>query len=602
MSVIIPTPTSNDVPSADIKDVVFAGAKMDEFVSSDNEKYTDRKGVARYTAKGLESLVQNFLLKSGYEFVSDYVDGPVTFTARNQITAYDGEFYRVSASVDLPYTTSGNTSTSWKDDEKNLTPVGDAAIWPLFNALVSKVKEMQSGDFSSSQADNLLSRMQETGMFSYVEIPGEAKGIACMVFGDSADQGNKAGIMIDDRGRLQTFAIVDGLMTAQKVSVPFTMGTGYFNNQFEDRVVRFPCAGQEDDDLSPGLLLTWDTTARKYRVGVMSPFMAGNKGYPVGSINDQMNLLASFYDLGYGLNHSFDHFNTTDVASLRWGKVAIISPGTSGDGARKMSALITAGSYVDYEQATYLLEVNGQNLIRTINAGNMNRGNIAQWIKLTRLSDSTNATPTMNDIPEVGVLVNTTTGNAEVWMKVPYYSPRVSVTVLSLANPAFVSVDWSDWKNNNLRSTEPSGLTYCLTNYPINNQNYVKTNSGAVVYAPNTVIRIKDAMSASSTYNRMSEFLEYGFTSYSDYLAANRYSGSGITVTKSSTGTYSVSGCTLSGKSWKVKPPVAWVDGSSAGVVAITSSASGSFSFTLKNASGTLIDIPDGCWIDFHVS
>lgn len=334
----------------------------------------------------------------------------------------------------------------------------------------------------------------------------------------------------------------------------------------------------------------------------MSPFMVGNLGYPNGGYNDQMNLLASYYDVGYGLNHSFDHFMTTDSAANQWGKVCTIETGTTGGSIKKFTALITAGSYVAYEQSTFLLEVNGQNLISTINAGNLNRGNISQWIKFTRLSDSTNSSPTMNNIPEVGVIVNTSTGKAEVWMKVPYYSPRVSITVLSLANPTYLTVDWSTWKTNTLRTTEPSGITYAMTTYPINNQNYVKTNSGAVVYAPNKVLRMKDAMSATSTYNRMAEFLEYGFTSYSDYFAMNKYSGSSVTVTKNSTGTYTVSGVTLSATAWKVKPPMSWVDGSAAGVVAITSSSSGTFSFTLKNSSGTLIDIPDGTWIDFHVS
>jgi len=614
--------TNNPLGSADPRDLLDNSQIADHFVSDpENESWPDRFGNVRKTWKGIEAdaaakldqiadnassqlatendSFQQFLLNSGYEPLADYVNGPITFERRNQITAYNGELYRPKASVTLPYTTTGNTATTWATDEANFVAVGDAALRPEFNSLLEKVTSMQSGGFSTEDSDNLLGRLQETGMFPYTEIPGESKGVAGFVFGGDGDSDNRAAIIIDERGRLQTYAIVGGKLTAQKVALPFTMGTGYFNNQFEDRVVRFPCAGQEDDDLSPGILLTWDATARKHRIGVMSPFMVGNKGYPNGGINDQMNLLASFYDLGYGLNHSFDHFMTTDTASLQWGKICTISPG---GGVQKLSAMITAGSYVNYEQSTFLLDVNGQNLINTITSGNINRGNINQWIKFTRMADSTNSSPIMNNIPEVGVIVNTTTGNAEVWMKVPYYSPRVSITVLSLDSTAYMTVDWSDWKNNNLRTTEPSGITYAATCYPISNQNYVKTNSGQVVYAPNKVLRIKDVMTTSSSYSRMSEFLEYGFTSYSDYFAVNRYAGSGISVTKSSTGTYSVSGCTLSSSVWKVKPPVTWLDGSSAGAVSITSTASGSFSFTLKNTAGTLIDIPDGTWIDFHVS
>ena len=605
--------TGNPIGTASAKDLYDDAQDLDNLLTGPELSYPNRLGkklisyigilkkVNDLIAESQEKLEQQ-LLSFGVKIIGDYSEGIQTFNGYNEVITYNGSYFKVKTSVSLPFVTSGTTEATWAQDKQNLDLVSSPVQTEEITTIQGILGAIQSGALTTLVSKNLWDRLQQTGMFEYTEIPGEAKGIAGFVFGGADDSSNKAGIMIDERGRLQTYAMVEGALTAQKVSVPFTMGTGYFNNQFEDRVVRFPCAGQEDDDLSPGILLTWDSASRKYRLGVMSPFMAGNKGYPSGGINDQMNLLASFYDLGYGLNHSFDHFLTTDTASLQWGKVATIAPGSSGDGARKLSALITAGSYVAYEQSTFLLEVNGQNLIATISAGNMNRGNISQWIKFTRISDSTNAAPTMNNIPEIGVLVNTTTGNAEIWMKVPYYSPRVSVTVLSLANPAFMSVDWSDWRNNNLRTSEPSGITYAMTYYPVNNQNYVKTNSGLLVYSPNKVLRVKDAMSANSTFNRMSEFLEYGFTSYGNYHAMNKYSGAGVTVSKSATGTYSVSGCTLSASVWKVKTPVAWTDGSSAGAVAITSSSSGAFSFTLKNSAGTLIDIPDGTWIDFHVS
>ncbi|HBW1051685.1 TPA: hypothetical protein MEF11_005521, partial [Klebsiella pneumoniae] len=130
----------------------------------------------------------------------------------------------------------------------------------------------------------------------------------------------------------------------------------------------------------------------------------------------------------------------------------------------------------------------------------------------------------------------------------------------------------------------------------------IKTSSGDVVYAPLKVIRVRDKMTASSTYSRMDQYLESGFTAYSDYHAMNKYSGAGTRVIKQGTGTYKVTGCTLSSKWWKVKPPVNWWDGSASGAIAIISTTSGEFVFTLKDTAGNLIDIPDGTWVDFHVS
>lgn len=124
----IPTPTQAPVPSADIRNVVFAGAKVDEWATSGNYTYTDRFGKQHLTAEGINNQFQQFLLNSGYEQLADYTDGPITFERRNQITAYNGEYYRPKASVSLPYTTTGNTATTWETDKDNFVAVGDAAL------------------------------------------------------------------------------------------------------------------------------------------------------------------------------------------------------------------------------------------------------------------------------------------------------------------------------------------------------------------------------------------------------------------------------------------------------------------------------------------
>lgn len=639
LGIPLPTPTKNEVPSTDIRDHLFAGAKLDEEATSASSFYTDRMGVMHLTNSGRNNKFQEaqvdriiqfnnqmasqnnkfteqlsgqedrfdkFLRDSGYVDIGDYTDGPLTLTERNQILSYNGELWRVNAETALPFTTTGNTSSSWENDATHFVSVGDAALRQELASTESPssmIGNFFAGDGKEQAGyvgESLRERLLRRGQFGAVQSPGDQPYLAGHVFGDS--EGNLGGLTVDARGRASTHAVSGGHITATGIGLPFCELTGHYNGQFPNVTMKAHSPLVSDDNLMPGLMWVWDGDERKERLLVTSPFNPGNDGYPIDGYNEHVNLLASYYDIGYGLNHSFDHFNTTDIAARQWGKVCTIKPGTSGGSVKKFSALITAGSYVNYEQGTFLLDVNGQNLIDTITSGNMNRGSIGQWIKFVRLSDSTNVPATMNYIPEVGVIVNTSTGNAEVWLKLPYYSPRVSVTVLAMSNPTYVQVDWSDWKTNSLRTTEPGGITYAMTSYPVNSQNYVKTNSGQVVYAPNKVLRVKDVMSASSTYNRMSEFLEYGFSQYGTNFAVNRYMGAGISVTKNSTGTYSVSGCTLSGTNWKVKPPVSWSDGGSAGIVAITSTSSGAFSFTLKDSAGNLIDIPDGTWIDFHVS
>ena len=75
-----------------------------------------------------EARFQQFLLNSGYQFLGDYENGPYTITARNQIIRYQNEFWRLNASTNPPYTTTGINSTSWAVDVTHMVSVGDANL------------------------------------------------------------------------------------------------------------------------------------------------------------------------------------------------------------------------------------------------------------------------------------------------------------------------------------------------------------------------------------------------------------------------------------------------------------------------------------------
>ncbi|WP_373630193.1 hypothetical protein AAHU43_19670 [Klebsiella variicola subsp. variicola] len=123
----LPTPTQVPVPSTDIRNVVFAGAKLDEEVTGSGEYYTDRLGVNRLTNTGRnnqfnaaqadkEARFQQFLLSSGYVFLGDYEDGPFQFGARNQYIQYNNQYYRLNAATDVGFTTTGTDATSFAND------------------------------------------------------------------------------------------------------------------------------------------------------------------------------------------------------------------------------------------------------------------------------------------------------------------------------------------------------------------------------------------------------------------------------------------------------------------------------------------------------
>ncbi|HBT7640052.1 TPA: hypothetical protein MCJ49_001312, partial [Klebsiella pneumoniae] len=120
----LPTPTQVPVPSTDIRNAVFAGAKLDEEVTGIGEFYTDRLGVKRLTNTGRnnqfnaaqqdrESRFNSFIQSSGYEVVGDYTAGPLTLTEYNQLIRYNNELYKLTAATDIPYTTAGTTDETW---------------------------------------------------------------------------------------------------------------------------------------------------------------------------------------------------------------------------------------------------------------------------------------------------------------------------------------------------------------------------------------------------------------------------------------------------------------------------------------------------------
>lgn len=123
----LPTPTQAPVPSTDIRNAVFAGAKLDEEVTGTGEFYTDRLGVKRLTNTGRNNQFdaaqldranrfEQFLLSSGYVFLGDYEDGPFQFSARNQYIRYNNQYYRLNAATDVCFTTTGTDATSFAND------------------------------------------------------------------------------------------------------------------------------------------------------------------------------------------------------------------------------------------------------------------------------------------------------------------------------------------------------------------------------------------------------------------------------------------------------------------------------------------------------
>lgn len=110
----VPTPTQNPVPSADIRDHVFAGSKLDEFVTSLAIQYIDRFGKAHYTIEGLKQLVLQQIYNLGWNPVGTFQGGAVINSAGDIIQDEDtGAWYRWDDLTTLPKTVpTGSTPES----------------------------------------------------------------------------------------------------------------------------------------------------------------------------------------------------------------------------------------------------------------------------------------------------------------------------------------------------------------------------------------------------------------------------------------------------------------------------------------------------------
>lgn len=123
------TPTNNPIPSESPRDLAFNAGKIDEFVNSPEEAFSDRFGLARLTLSGIQAEADSAILALGYITVDSFEAG-ATITVRNQVLHYlaDGEYYRwdgdlpkVVPAASTPASTGGVGAGAWLG-------VGDAII------------------------------------------------------------------------------------------------------------------------------------------------------------------------------------------------------------------------------------------------------------------------------------------------------------------------------------------------------------------------------------------------------------------------------------------------------------------------------------------
>ncbi|SBZ07932.1 Phage T7 tail fibre protein [Klebsiella quasipneumoniae] len=458
----------------------------------------------------------------------------------------------------------------------------------------TKIGNFFGGEGSEGVGDanqSVWERIFKRGQFEIHQMPGDPAGVAGIVFGGPD---NKAAVVVDERGRIQTYAIVDGKLSAAQISTPIVQGTGYFNNGFEDKIVRFPSAGNESDDLSPGLLITTNANGI-IDIFVVSPNQFNDLGYPTGSsLDKQMFKLVKSFDIGTSLQRTIDQCPTVENSSTVL--YHLFDVNYSGFGSKVVSGILSVGNYVDYTSNVYLVTLNPQNLSA---APSLGADNIYQWLKVTALHGGQSGWGDSALTPAVGLVNDPNNTMAKIFLRLPAYGQRISFTPINVAKPSVVTFYYNDLRNNVTVDT-PNYLVYSFAEKMATDRFYVKMNNGDVRYSPGTVVRV-----SGNVTDRLSDKLSDGvFAVGGTYHLANKGRASGITVTNPSTGQYVISGCNLRGDHWKVCPPVGF-SGTSFGtppyIVNIVSQGTNTFTIEVKTAAGSLVNINGFDWLDLHV-
>ncbi|UNI73520.1 hypothetical protein KP12_110 [Klebsiella phage KP12] len=454
------------------------------------------------------------------------------------------------------------------------------------------------GFFSAEGAESIgdanqsfWERIFKRGEFEIHQMPGDPAGVAGIVFGGP---NNKAALVIDERGRIQTYAVVDGKLSAAQVGTPIVQGTGYFNNGFEDKIVRFPSAGGESDDLTPGILITTNANGI-CDFFVVSPNQFNDLGYPTGSsLDKQMFKLVKSFDIGMSLQRTIDQCPTVENSSPVLYRLFDVN--YSGFGSKVVSGILSVGNYVNYTSNVYMVTFNPQALG---NAPIINQGSIYQWLKVTALHGSQSGWGDSALTPAVGLVNDPDNKIAKIFLRLPAYGQKISFTPINVANPNVVTFYYNDLRNNVTVDT-PNDLVYSFAEKMLTDRFYVRMNNGEIRYSPGTVVRVSGDM----TY-RLSDKLSDGvFAIGGPYHLANKGQEARIAVTNPSTGQYVISGCNLRGDHWKVCPPAGF-SGTSFGtppyIVNIVSQGTNTFTIEVRTSAGTLVNISSSDWVDLHV-
>lgn len=459
---------------------------------------------------------------------------------------------------------------------------------------------------AGSGTTSVFDRVRQRGQFDIVQGVSDPKGIAGLTFGGPD---NRGALIIDERGRLQTYATKEGKPTAARVAIPFSEPYGQGIAGWNGSILRLPFSGAEDDTLHSSLIFLpkADGSADMYIAG---PGQYTDYGTPYAGSGVVAPRALTDKDLIAPLRKG-NVQSTTWLSQPSWVTLFTLKTGVRNSGPNFTGFFISGGTLAE-SIYTYLIQCND------IFVSSLNAATVKHVLRITNLRDPSDYRHDTANLTQFGYVYNTSDNTLTVYAKIAARNEGATFIPLRYAeagNSGEEKVVLHQAGDGPL-NREPEGIVYVEEENSLTSNTYIPLNDGRVVKTSGAVIRISDSIAAATRSP-----VQDAFKQNDDFSAVNRgYAQSGkLTATKEATGKYKIIGTSIVTKKslWKISNPViaggagiqnlaATIESDSYNTIVIGVRA---LKYTLNGSEGTITaalgdytDIPADSWVDIHTT
>ncbi|MGK3126472.1 hypothetical protein ACCY16_20395 [Candidatus Pantoea formicae] len=459
---------------------------------------------------------------------------------------------------------------------------------------------------TGSGTASVFDRAKQRGQFDIVQGVADPKGIAGITFGGP---NNRGALIIDERGRLQTYAAKEGRPSAARVAIPFSEPYGQGVAGWNGSILRLPFAGAEDDTLHSSLIFLpkADGSADMYIAG---PGQYTNYSAPYADARVVSPRVVTDKDLIPALMKG--SVGSSDwISRTSWVKLFTINTGVRSAGPN-FTGLYIAGGTLSESIYTYLIQCND------VFVTSLDTSSARHVLRITNLRDPADSRHGTADLTQFGYVYDTANKQFIVYARIAGRNEGATLIPLRYSDAGNSGVEKViiHGTEEGPVTTEPQGIVYIETAWSLTSNTHVALNDGRVVNTAGAVVRLSDSIYAATRSP-----VQDSFQQNDNFSAINRgyAKTSKVAVSKTGTGKYTLTGTSTKNKNaaWKISNPVIAGGGGIQNLVASIESDSAntieigvrmvhylydSAKGTMTPTPGSYTDIPADSWVDIHTT